>query len=787
MNRKPSYDDLVRNIEELQLKITTYQNSLASLHENEKKYKTILENMEESYYEVDLKGNFTFFNDALCRSMGYPPEELLGMNYKEYETPETAEKALQVFREVLRTGKSRSLVDYEIIKKSGELIISEVSVSLKRDTKGNPVGFYGVARDVTEKRRAEEALRDSEEQYRTILENMQEGYYEVDLAGNLIFFNDAVPRLLGYTREELMESNYKKFSSPETHSRIFNTFHEVYSTGNPKRLIDYEVFAKDGSRKSIEVSVSLKRTSSGNTEGFRCVARDVTERVAAEDALRQSEHRYRSFVENSFMGFFISEIPSGVLVQVNRKFSSIFGYETDEMQGRPIFDFIHYLDHKTMRKRAQMKIDGRLPEQAPYVYNAVKKDGSIIRVNLTSSMVPYEGVNVIQGMVMDYSEMERLERQLIHAQKMEAVGTLASGIAHDFNNLLTGILGNISLVLAEMPHEDNQRTRLQNIEQYIKRGTDLTRQLLSFAQGGLYEVRATDLKDFVQKSSEMFGRAKKEVRIIRSFPEALWSVEVDEGQLEQVLLNLYVNAWHAMPGGGELLISAENCLITKEQGGPHKVPHGRYVKLSVRDSGCGMDQKTKARIFEPFFTTREQGKGSGLGLASVYGIIRNHGGFITVESTVGVGTTFEVFLPASKRKAEPAQSGPSQIQKGIETILLVDDEDLVLDVASGMLENLGYRVLKASGGDEALDIFRSRQQEIELVILDMIMPGKSGMETFENLVEMCPNARVLLSSGYSLNGLAKDIMDKGCLGFIQKPFGINELSSKIREVLDAHD
>jgi two-component system cell cycle sensor histidine kinase/response regulator CckA len=370
---------------------------------------------------------------------------------------------------------------------------------------------------------------------------------------------------------------------------------------------------------------------------------------------------------------------------------------------------------------------------------------------------------------------------------MESIGTLAGGIAHDFNNLLTGILGNVSLALMSIDENNQLCERLKNVQEYVQRGSDLTKQLLGFARGGKYEIKPTHLGEFIRRSSEIFGRTKKEICIHHKVQDDLWTVEVDRGQMEQVLLNLYVNAWQAMPIGGDLYLSVENVKLNEMDVSPHDIAPGEFVKVSVADTGIGMDDATKARVFEPFFTTKELGRGTGLGLASAYGIIKNHGGFITVESKKDLGTSFMIYLPASKKEIEDECVSKGEVKKGRETILLIDDEDMILDIGAKMLERLGYKVITATGGRQGLEIYEKNRDKIDLVILDMIMPDFGGKKTFENLRRINQFVRVLLSSGYSLNSQAEEIMQSGCKGFIQKPFTMVELSNKIREILDEQE
>jgi signal transduction histidine kinase/FixJ family two-component response regulator len=377
-----------------------------------------------------------------------------------------------------------------------------------------------------------------------------------------------------------------------------------------------------------------------------------------------------------------------------------------------------------------------------------------------------------------------LEKQLLQAQKMEAVGTLAGGIAHDFNNLLMGIQGLSSLMLLDITSTHHHYEKLKNIEQYVLRGADLTKQLLGFARGGKYEVKPTDLNELLAKSSQMFGRTKKEISIFTKLDPEVWTVEIDQGQIEQVLLNLYVNAWQAMPGGGGLYLDTKNVILDESGPQPFYVKPGKYVQVSIADTGVGMDDRTKERIFEPFFTTKEMGRGTGLGLASAYGIIKSHGGVITVQSVKGQGTTFVIHLPASERRPEKEKTPINMLLQGHETILLVDDEEMVLNVAVEMLKRLGYKILTAQSGQEALEIFKRHKEAIDLIVLDMIMPGMSGSETYNLLKNILPDIKVLLSSGYSISGEATEILNRGCQGFIQKPFDIKQVSCKIRDILD---
>jgi CheY-like chemotaxis protein len=370
---------------------------------------------------------------------------------------------------------------------------------------------------------------------------------------------------------------------------------------------------------------------------------------------------------------------------------------------------------------------------------------------------------------------------------MEALGTLAGGIAHDFNNLLMAIQGRASLVGLALDPGSPHLEHTREIEGLVKSAADLTKQLLGFARGGKYEVKPIDPNALVDKTGQMFGRTHKEITVHTKLHQEAWIVQADSTQIEQVLLNLYVNAWQAMPGGGNLYLETQNVVLDGSYVRPHNVEPGNYLKLSVTDTGVGMDGKTQARIFEPFFTTKKLGRGTGLGLASAYGIIKNHGGIINVYSEKGRGTTFNIYLPAAKKTGSGKVEDPEatyKMARGNGTILIVDDEDAVREVSAQMLQQLGYETLTAAGGKEALAVYRGNRDKIRAVVLDLTMPEMSGVETFDRLKEIDPKAKVLLASGYNLDKRTNEILERGYSGFIHKPFDMRDFSLKLKEVLE---
>jgi two-component system, cell cycle sensor histidine kinase and response regulator CckA len=500
-----------------------------------------------------------------------------------------------------------------------------------------------------------------------------------------------------------------------------------------------------------------------------------------ETLVAKSEKKYQALIDNADESIFI--IQDDIIKFPNPRTIELFAYPMEELAHLPFIDLVLDEDRGIILGQRQ-QIAGAKRIIPTSTFRIMRRTGETVWVDMNAVSIEWGNRPGFLVFLRDVTEKKRMEAELIQAQKMEAIGTLAGGIAHDFNNLLMGILGYTSLMLLDTEPDNASHERLKSIEHLVESGADLTKQLLGFARGGKYEVKPIDVNELVRRSSDIFGRTKKEITIHRNCQKSLYAADVDRGQIEQVLLNLFVNAWQAMPGGGDLYLETSNVTLDEIYTRLHSIRPGNYVKISVTDNGTGMDQTTQRRIFEPFFTTKGMGLGTGLGLASAYGIIKNHGGIINVYSEVGRGTTFTIYLPASTREVFEEKIIPAEVKKSTETVLIVDDQDMILAVARDMLKTLGYQVFTAQGGKEALAIYKENKENIDVVILDMIMPSMGGGETFDKLKAINADARVILSSGYSINGQATEIMHRGCNGFIQKPFNIKELSQKIREVLD---
>lgn len=428
--------------------------------------------------------------------------------------------------------------------------------------------------------------------------------------------------------------------------------------------------------------------------------------------------------------------------------------------------------------------EGRPEFEIETVSQTLAGENINILVNFQIPAAPEKFETVIVSL-MDISERKRLETQFFNAQKMEAIGTLAGGIAHDFNNLLMAIEGLAFLILQDTGADHPHYATLTKIEKQVKNGAKLTAQLLGYARRERSKTALIDLNQVLRETAEAFGRTRKQIAISFDLDDGLRPVEANPGQIEQVLLNLCVNAADAMPKGGRLSFKSSNTTHAEMRGRTYTPKAGDYVRLDVQDTGIGMDAATRNRIFEPFFTTKELGRGTGLGLASVFGIVKSLEGYIDVESEIGHGTSFRIYLPASVRMlpADPQPIGEQPVMTSNRTVLLVDDEEVVLDVAVQMLQRYGYAVLPAASGQEALQIFHDNKDKIDLIILDMVMPDMGGGAVYDRLRQSNSEVKVLLSSGYSLSGEAAQIMKSGCNGFIQKPYHIKELTAQIDKLL----
>ncbi len=766
---------------------------------------------------LDLTGTILAANDTFAKGLGKKLEEVIGHRTDDFLCPEVYEKRKTAGLEVLRTGKPLRLEDEheekiydtnihpvfdgngrvkylavssqditklkaaeKTLQKSNDILKQKVEERTAELEKANRT----LKRKVKELKKAQKALSESEHRYRELTETIKDVLFVQDMDLNITYMSPSITRF-GYRVEEALKLKVEDFMTPESFKKALESYNEMVSQADEGDIdipfMEYEYLRKDGSTFWGELKVSFLRDSGGQIIGVQGLLRDIDERKKTEEALRQSELRFRRLFDLSPQAIALTEVDTGRLIDVNDKFCQITKYDKQEILEKTTTEIGFYNPEGRKRFLTELRKKGKV-QGLEMDFRA--KDGTAIHSQMYANVIQSGNRQILLTVFHDMSEEKRLRNQFQKAQRMEAIGNLAGGIAHDFNNLLMGIQGNASLMLLEAGEESHPYHKmLKNIEKHVHSGAKLTRQLLDYARKGRYEVKTINLNQLVQESIESFQRARRQVRVHRDLTADLSPIEADMSQIEQVLLNLYINAADAMPGGGDLFLNTYNVTDRDMEGECYKPKKGRYVLLAVRDTGTGIDKEIQDRIFEPFFTTKEMGKGTGLGLASVYGIVKGHGGYIGVESVKGKGSTFKVFLPASGKKEETQISISPDIITGKGTIFIVDDEQTVLDVGSRMLEKLGYDIFKAETGAKAVEIFREHEDKIDLTILDLIMPGMQGEEVYDNMKKIKPDLKVLLSSGYSIDGEARRLLNRGCNGFIQKPFDIRTLSLKIGEIM----
>jgi PAS domain S-box-containing protein len=681
---------------------------------------------------------------------------------------------------------------FERLKKKYQLQLINHQQSSQEPEYRYRQAFEQLKEEINSRQQAEKEFHQIENLFREMAYNIREVFWLFDwIEQKVIYVSPAYETIWGRSVEDLYH-RYEEWSEsiyPDDVEYANESFQAIAQTGGGK-IREYRIVRPDGSVRWISDRGFTIKDDSEKVVRIAGIAEDITDRKQADMALRESEERFRELAELMPETIFEMDL-DGNLTYVNRNAFNYFGYTRSDLKnGLKNLDMLIPKDRERAAENTAKILEGE--KTGINEYTALRKDGSTFPVMVHSAPIIRQGQPAgLRGFIIDITdrkkaeeERHKLEVQFQQAQRFEALGTLAGGIAHDFNNLLMNIQGNTSLMLCEIKKSHPYYNMLKNIEKQVKSGAQLTRQMLGYARKGKFNVKAIELNKVVNESAETFGRTRKEITIQRDFADELYAVEADRGQIEQVLLNLYVNAADAMPGGGLLQLKTRNVSHSNIKSDQYKPQPGNYVQLTISDSGIGMDQHTLEHIFDPFFTTKEMGRGTGLGLASVYGIIKSHDGYIDVTSEKGQGTTFTIFLPATHKSVEDQVGAAAELIRGNGTLLVVDDEALVLDVAANMLEKLGYTALKAQNGNDAVNIFKAHKDEIKMVVLDIIMPNMGGSDVYDKIKMINPDVKVMLSSGYSVDGQAIELLERGCDGFLQKPFTMEELSGKVEQILN---
>jgi two-component system cell cycle sensor histidine kinase/response regulator CckA len=759
----------------------------------------------------DREGRVTRFNRACEIATGYSADEVCGRSFWDLLLlPEEVETVRGVFADLL-AGEAPGTVEHHWLTKQGTRRLLTWAITLLRDTEGEPEHFIAMGIDVTERRRAEQELRDSREQYRFFLQQTTEGVWRAEVdpplpvdapeqaqiehcanQAYLVEVNDAMVRMYGgRDASELIGARFGstfEMADPRTQEFLRGFIRGGYRTSD----LESREFDRHGTpRRFVNHMVGV--VEQGRLIGIWGTQRDVTERLEAEEAVRAARDHLKALVDASPLPI-VGVDSVGVVLSWNRAAEDTFGWPADEAIG-------HRLINIPPDKQSEFDaLLARVLSGHPftsYETQRLRKDGSRIDVSISTAALHDAGGRPIGSVAiyLDVTERKRAEGQLRltqeqfrQAQKMEAVGRLAGGIAHDFNNLLTAILSYSELALTDLRAGDPIREDIQQIREAGLRAAELTRQLLAFSRRQLFQVRSLSLNDVVIHSERMLQPLMgDDVEIRLGLSPTLAHTRADAGQLEQVLLNLAVNARDAMPSGGTLTLTTATVEVGDDAAARwgHLVP-GAYVTLSVQDTGTGMSPEVQERIFEPFFTTKGPGQGTGLGLSTVYGIVKQSGGHIFVSSEPGGGSTFTIYLPASAPAPEPAPAEPpgQEAQGTSETVLLVEDEDLVRQLTREILLRNGYRVLEAADGAEALRVVTQYEGEIDLMVTDVVMPRMSGNELVGHARPLRPGMRVLYVSGYSEEAIARHGQLTEGIELLSKPFTPGVLTAKVRQILD---
>jgi PAS domain S-box-containing protein len=723
-------------------------------------------------------------NPAFLRAVGRRPEELLRLSLADLMPADDCDRYRKHLERRLAALQPAEPMELRLAAAAAEPLWVEVEV-VPLGPAGEPCSFLALARDISARRAGEEALSACREKYMRFFLSAPDIMAVLSQNGRLIEINEKFEAEFGLDRLAVIGRSLTEGG--------------ILSGGSVKRLRRHLRRLRDGAPAArFEI---LGRTRDGREVPFEVHAvpiesrelvpavlaslRNIEEQKARQAALAQSEETARALLNSVDHAAYLLDV-TGVVLASNLRGAEHFGFTPEGLAGRPITDLLppeagarrRDIGLEVVRTGKSLKFEDEVDRSVfeTAIHPVLDEAGRVVKLAVYSRDVTEER--------RDQEERRKLTIQLQQAQKMEAIGTLAGGIAHDFNNLLMAIQGNVSLMQFDLEPGHKHGRVLANIEKLVRSGAELTSKLLGYARRGRYETRSLTLNELVRETSETFNRMRKDITIHFDLDPGIQAIIADRGQIEQVLLNLFVNAADAMPTGGRLVLSTRNVDHGEIPYRGYAIKEGRYVRLTVTDTGSGMEPAVMARIFEPFFTTKQMGHGTGLGLASAYGIVKGHNGYIDVTSEVGKGTTFYLYFPATDRVAaeEPGPASP-QAQRGAGTILLVDDEEVVLAVTAEMIERLGYTVIMAGSGPEAIEKYRRHRESIRMVILDMVMPEMSGGEVFDELRRIDPEVKVLLASGFSLQGQARTIMQRGCSGFIQKPFGIEDLSVKMRLIL----
>jgi two-component system cell cycle sensor histidine kinase/response regulator CckA len=766
--------------------ITERKQTEKKLRESEEKYRLLAENVFDIIWTTDMNWNLTYISPSVTKYSGYTVEELMALPTEKRVTPESFELLTRALANSLATVNKDPkrieeflALEIDYYKKDGSTYPVELKASFLRDSEGRPIGILGVNRDITERKRAEEALRKSEERYRTLFEDSRDAIFINTQDGRLININQSGLDLFGYTREELTRLEIEKlYANPSDRKRFQQ---EIEQKGSVR---DFEIKfrRKDMTEIDCLVTSTAVRANDGTILGYKGTIRDITDRKHMEDEIHKvAEEWRRTFDTIPEMIILIDSRHR--IVRVNLEVVRELDLQVPEILGKPYYRLIYGTDSP--------------PESCPYVQTLAdgKEHSTEMHFDvfdrdyvITSSPL-LDDEDHLAGSVLvlrDVTERNRLEKELQKAQRLESLGIFAGGIAHDFNNILSGMLLNTSYAKMLVNPGDKVYNLLTEAENTTMRARDLTQQLLTFSKGGA-PVKETTYVGEIIKDSAVFVLRGSNIKCELSIPEDLWQVEVDPVQISQVIHNLIINAKQAMPKGGIIEVKAENIVMDNKEFPSLKKDN--FIKIYIKDEGIGIPEEYLSKIFDPFFSTKQEG--SGLGLATSYSIIKKHDGLITAESKLGVGTTFYIYLPRSDKEVTEAKISEDVYPAVKGKILLMDDEKIIRDSIGMILEHIGFEVESAIDGAEAVELYRKSMEAgepFDAVILDLTIPGgMGGKEAIKKLIQLDPDVKAIVSSGYSNDPVMANFKDHGFQAVIVKPFEYKALRKVLYNLIASNE
>jgi len=748
-------------------------------------------NLSQDYYKVLVEESFDgifiqkgskiwLTNAKLHEMLGYQPNELIGKDHWLVYTPEYQSLTRERAKARMRGEIVPSIYKVKLQRKDGSWLWGEINAKAVM-VEGEP-GVLVWIKNIHQQVLTQAALEESELRFRSAFEHAAIGVAIVSLDGRFIDANNFLASFLGYKREDLIGLSIEEITHRDDWQRDVEVHRSLMSGLFENIVIEKRYVKPSGAVVWGRVSSSLLKDKNGNPLYIISHVQDITKERKVIEKLREQE---------AFISAILTAMPDPMIVYdfdmnvlyINPAFTKIFGWDKTEFQNNPSL----FLPGSDLYVTDSQAIKSIIYQGQPYVETKrVTKHGKEIDVILTASLLKQNHLKGYVVIFRDITEFNTIKQRVECIQRLESLAYLAGGIAHDFNNILTVILGRTSMLKLAADIPEKYKSQISDIEKCAVEASNLTKQLLLYARGDKPALQPLNLNSLAEGIIEMFGRTRKDLTIFRLLEDDLPQVMADKTQLEQVFLNILVNASDAMPFGGKIYFETSKVMLDQRYVEPYGVEPGQYVRIAITDTGPGIPPEVQKRIFEPFFSTKELGKGTGLGLATVYRIVRSHGGIINCYSEVGRGTTFTIYLPTVTQGVfelkEEIVYG-EELPKGSEMILLVDDEEVVLEVGKEMLEYLGYSVDVVNSGEAAINAI-SKGSIYDLLILDIIMPDISGREVFKEVRRLKPGQKVVFASGYSLNGAMNHVLKEENVGFIQKPFNLHELARVVREILD---